>query len=171
MADRRIFWLGVGVAGLALAGIVVLRLLPAPEPAAPPPTRPAPAEAAAPALPLFPDAPPETLAAVVPSPVEGQEGGTTLIESVWEEAEERLRLRFLRPDLAGTEDFVAIEAQMAALCRQFALPLIAAEGWPVREIVVSLAERALPVGVFDPEVMQIFEAYRPENGDCIWEEF
>lgn len=176
MADRRILWLAAGVAGIALAGVVVIRLMPVP--AAPPAQAPAPA----PAIPLVPDAPP----VVLDAPEPGRPGGaasdtdpddsgdgsaTTLFEAVWEEAELRLRLRFQRVDLAETVDFGRLESEMAVLCRDIGLPLVAAEGWPVEEIVVSFAERPLPVGVFDPEIMQVFEAYRIAGDDCIWEEF
>lgn len=169
MADRRILLLAGGVAGLALAGVVVLRMMPAPVPVAPAPPEPVPA---APAIALFPDAPPEALfPEAAPAAEAAEDGGTVLIEALWDEVEARLRLRFLRPDLATVEDLSALEPEMAALCEGVGLPLIAAEGWQAREIVVSIADRPLPVGVFDPEVLQIFEAYRPEDATCIWEEF
>lgn len=62
-------------------------------------------------------------------------------------------------------------ADLTALCESFALPRIPATGPMPQQIVISLADRPVPFGQADPEATQFFEAFRPENGRCVWEGF
>jgi len=85
-----------------------------------------------------------------------------------------MRFRFIAPDLRAALaalDYADLEADLAALCLDYALPRIANTGPQPAMIVISLSERELPFGEIDPEVAQVFEAYRPEDGTCVWEEF
>jgi hypothetical protein len=100
----------------------------------------------------------------------------TLDEVIWEDGDGAavLRLRFLAPEIAaegGTVGFEAAEGDMHHLCETVGLPLVAAEGRAVAQIVVSLADRPVPFGEADPAVTQFFDAFRPEAGSCVWEGF
>jgi hypothetical protein len=39
------------------------------------------------------------------------------------------------------------------------------------QIVLSMSAQDIPFGEDDPDVLQFFEIFRPENSLCIWEEF
>ena len=83
-----------------------------------------------------------------------------------------VRFRFVEPDLAEvTEsvDYADLEADMAWLCESYALTRIANTGPQPAQVIISIADKAVEFGTPDPETTQIFEAYRPESGACIWE--
>ena len=110
-----------------------------------------------------------TLALDVPSgqPIELQE---VLIDEVG--GETWLRFRFIAPEIArdtGTIDNAAAGPDMMHLCTTLALPYIAEYDLEGQVIVVSLADRITEFGVPDPESTQFFEAFRPQDGTCIWE--
>ncbi len=81
------------------------------------------------------------------------------------------RFRFLAPGIAGELPFEAAVEDMQALCDHFALPRIPAIGPVPAQIVISLSDRPVEFGLPDPEATQFFEAYRIEDGTCIWEPF
>ena len=100
----------------------------------------------------------------------------TLAETLWEPqsapVELWLRLRFVVPGLAGVApDFEVVGADLEALCRDVALPAIAKAGRAVDQAVISLSSEPIPFGETNPEVTQVFEAYRVSGGDCILEGF
>lgn len=82
------------------------------------------------------------------------------------------RFRFVAPELQQKLTILSydeLEADMAYLCDTYALPRIAS---PVPSmIVISLAEREIEFGSVDPDVSQVFEAYRPAGNTCEWEAF
>ncbi|MBU1277966.1 MAG: acetolactate synthase [Alphaproteobacteria bacterium] len=86
------------------------------------------------------------------------------------------RFRFVAPELGlriKTMPYEALEADLSALCESYALPRL---GEPMPSIIViSLSERPTEFGAPDPEVAQVFEAYRPAETDagaaCEWEAF
>jgi hypothetical protein len=82
-----------------------------------------------------------------------------------------LRFRFVAPAIApgGVVDFEAASADMQALCDTYAIPRLSDFGPQVQQIVISLADRAVVFGATEPDVTQFFEAYRVEDGTCIWE--
>jgi Family of unknown function (DUF6497) len=82
-----------------------------------------------------------------------------------------LRFRFVAPAIApgGTVDFDAATADMLALCQTYALPRMADFGPSVQQIVISLSDRPVVFGATEPDATQFFEAYRVEDGTCIWE--
>lgn len=94
-----------------------------------------------------------------------------LIEAFWDLADEgtpTFRLRFLAPEIGAGRDFSDVEGDFSHICQTLALPNVP----PERDgalIVVSLSERPVPFGTFDPEVTQFFEGFRAENGTCVWE--
>ncbi|MBV0913931.1 acetolactate synthase [Rhodobacteraceae bacterium ASV31] len=84
------------------------------------------------------------------------------------------RFRFVAPGIGkdvGAVDFAMAAADLDHLCREYALPRLSSVGPQPSQIVITLADRPIEFGVADPSVTQFFEAYRPENGDCIWEGF
>ena len=84
------------------------------------------------------------------------------------------RFRFIAPAIArdgGTVDAETALEDMAALCESFALPALPVSGPVPAQIIISLADRPVPFGEPAPEATQFFEAFRPEDGACIWEGF
>ena len=100
----------------------------------------------------------------------------TLTETLWEPqsapVEMWVRFRFVVPGLAGADlDFDLVGADLARLCRDVVLPAIAKAGKPADQAVISLSSEPIPFGETNPEVTQVFEAYRVADGDCILEGF
>ncbi|TCP44053.1 DUF6497 family protein [Rhodovulum marinum] len=85
-----------------------------------------------------------------------------------------VRFRFIAPQIArdaGTMPFEIAAGDMEYLCETFALPRLPGIGPQVSQIVVTLMDRPVTFGDPDPQATQFFEAYRPEDGRCIWEGF
>ena len=81
------------------------------------------------------------------------------------------RFRFVAPEFTGKEEFDSIMADLEYLCMSYARPRLPTLGPKPRQVVISLADRPVDFGVIDPDVAQVFEAYRVEDGTCIWEMF
>ena len=99
----------------------------------------------------------------------------TLLDVIWNEpGPEGLttRFRFLAPEIAaegGSVDFDTAVEDMAHLCQTYALPRVA-DNVPVpQQIIITLSDRPVIFGEAAPEATQFFEAYRIEDGLCIWE--
>ena len=105
---------------------------------------------------------------VLPS---GMEAG--LQEMVWNEPGQGLtyRFRFVAPAFTGDEEFEAIMTDLEFLCNGYAIPHLSNVGPTPHQVVISLSDRETEFGVIDPAATQVFEAYRVENGTCIWEMF
>lgn len=101
----------------------------------------------------------------------------TLVETIWDEAGPAglvTRFRFLAPEInpvRGSVSFEVAAEDIAWLCQDFALKQVVGAGELPLQIVVSLEDRPVPFGEADPEATQFFEAFRIENGSCIWEVF
>lgn len=82
-----------------------------------------------------------------------------------------LRARYVAPHLNGADDIDAIWSDLAYLCDSDAARAAQTmEPAPAR-IVVSLSSEPLTFGEINADVVQYFEAFRLENGRCIWEVF
>ncbi|WP_297780910.1 DUF6497 family protein [uncultured Roseovarius sp.] len=85
------------------------------------------------------------------------------------------RFRFVADGFEGVSEEEAeletVLADLIWLCESYALPRLANTGPTPAQVVISLADRPSEFGVFDPTVIQVFEAYRPQDGACIWEMF
>ena len=81
------------------------------------------------------------------------------------------RFRFVAPALAEGVSFAKVEQDFPSLCSQVALPRLSQTGQAVDQVVISLASQPVAFGVADADIIQFFEAYRIENGLCIWEGF
>lgn len=80
------------------------------------------------------------------------------------------RFRFLAPGLSDAETETAV-TDMQALCDSYALPRTKGTVPEPQQIVISLSAEPVPFGEAAPEVVQFFEAFRPEGDSCIWEPF
>jgi hypothetical protein len=98
----------------------------------------------------------------------------TLQEVLWQEGEEIgtlwVRFRFVAPGLAGMA-YEHVLSDLDALCLQIAVPEVAQDERAPDLVLVSLAEREAPFGELDPDMEQMFEAYRIEDGLCFSEDF
>jgi hypothetical protein len=83
------------------------------------------------------------------------------------------RFRFIAPGVADeTVTLDAIASDMLALCEDYAYPRVELASPRPNQIVISLADREVAFGVFDPEAVQIFEGYSfDETGACMVEFF
>ncbi len=95
----------------------------------------------------------------------------SFVEMIWDQPGGGLvyRFRFLAPQIGQKVGFDSAAADMEFLCREYALPRLAEIGPQPRQIIISLSDRAVDFGVLDSDAVQFFEAYRVENGGCIWE--
>lgn len=84
-------------------------------------------------------------------------------------ADVTLRFRFLAPGVVRAAADTGAEEDMDHLCASFALPYLVALGETPDLIVISLADRPVAFGEISPEIIQFFEAYRPDGNACIWE--
>ena len=85
-----------------------------------------------------------------------------------------VRFRFIEPDLRDVIDatpYDELEADMHFLCETYAVEQISNIGPQPSTVMISISDRPVEFGAQDPDVVQIFEAYRPENGACLWEGF
>lgn len=83
-----------------------------------------------------------------------------------------VRFRFLEADLGTAVDttpYESLEADMHFLCEDFALGRISNTGPQPATVMISISDRPVEFGAPDPEAVQVFEAYRPDDGTCIWE--
>lgn len=85
-----------------------------------------------------------------------------------------LRFRFVAPQIArqgGSVDYATATGDMLHLCQSYALPQVNGFGPMPTQIIISLSDRPLPFGETAPEATQFFEAFRLQDGTCIWEMF
>lgn len=86
-----------------------------------------------------------------------------------------LRFRFVAPQIASASeagvDYEHAATDMQHLCESYVLPRIAEFGPTPAQIVISLADQAVPFGETAPEVTQFFDAYSYVDGACILEMF
>jgi hypothetical protein len=82
------------------------------------------------------------------------------------------RYRFLAPEFtAEGQSLGLLMIDLEYLCNAYALAHLAnAEPVP-KQVIISLADRESEFGAIDPDVTQVFEAYRVEDGACKWEMF
>lgn len=82
-----------------------------------------------------------------------------------------LRFRFVAPGLDRAAGLEVVSADLEHLCNAYALPNAPDAEATGATIIVSVGDGPSEFGVADPDVVQVFEAYRVENGLCIWEVF
>lgn len=86
-----------------------------------------------------------------------------------------IHVRFLAPEISRTGGrivFSQAEEDMAVICQDYVLPhLSRITDTTPDQIVIVLADRWVEFGVSDKDATQFFEAYRPDNGVCVWDGF
>lgn len=85
-----------------------------------------------------------------------------------------LRFRYLTPQIADGAakiGFSVAGEDMMHLCQSFALSYIEQYALDGDKIVISFMDRITEFGTPDPDAIQYFEQFRPENGICMWDEF
>ncbi|MEQ6247333.1 DUF6497 family protein [Sulfitobacter sp. HNIBRBA3233] len=85
-----------------------------------------------------------------------------------------LRFRFLAPMIGASPDGVDYEvtgADMLFLCETLALPYISDFQLEGDRIIISMMDRVTEFAVPDPDATQVFEAFRPVDGTCMWDDF
>lgn len=84
------------------------------------------------------------------------------------------RFRFIAPDISRQDavvDLLQVLTDMDTLCHDYALPRVIGGGPLPAQIIITISDRSTEFGVPSPEATQFFEAFRIEDGSCIWEEF
>jgi len=94
-------------------------------------------------------------------------------EMLWDRPGQGLvyRFRFVAPKFEKTDDVDMLMADLQHLCTYYALPKLANTGPMPGQVIISLADKPSEFGQYDPDVTQVFEAYRVKDGACIWEMF
>ncbi len=84
-----------------------------------------------------------------------------------------VRFRFLAPAIGpgGGVDFETAATDLEYLCQTYALPKVKDNVPPPTQIIVSFTDREIAFGESSPDVTQFFEAYRIEDGTCVWDAF
>ncbi|QUJ77059.1 hypothetical protein KDD17_03225 [Sulfitobacter albidus] len=85
-----------------------------------------------------------------------------------------LRFRFLAPQIGREEGQVGFDVageDMLHLCDTLALPYMHEYTLTGDRIVISFMDRITEFSVPDPDATQFFEAFRPVDGACMWDEF
>lgn len=82
------------------------------------------------------------------------------------------RFRFVAEGFVPSDDTVElVQLDLQYLCEFYALDRLPGIGPQPSQIIISLADRPTEFGVADPSARQVFEAFSPEGGACIWEMF
>ncbi|MFC3571057.1 DUF6497 family protein [Paracoccus simplex] len=89
-------------------------------------------------------------------------------------AEEAADALIDQPVLPAAPDVLAqdpVHDDIVWLCEHWVLPRIASPAPRPSQIIISLADRKLAFGAYDPEAIQLFEAFRlpPDRDACEWE--
>jgi hypothetical protein len=94
-------------------------------------------------------------------------------EMLWNEPGEGLtyRFRFIAPALEPGGDVEAVMADLKYLCEEYALNKLATTGPKPSQVIISVADAPSEFGTYNPDIIQVFEAFDVRSGACIWEEF
>ena len=81
------------------------------------------------------------------------------------------RFRYVMPLIRQGVEFHEIEEDFFHLCIGVAVPYLAIAEKQVDQVIISMADRETEFGVTTTLATQFFEAFRVEDGGCIWEGF
>ena len=84
------------------------------------------------------------------------------------------RFRFLVPEIAvtgGHKVFADVIDDLQYVCDRVIVPALHGNGWQSGDVVMSVSDRPVDFGVYDPDVTQFFQPFRMEADACIWEDF
>ncbi|MDS9468429.1 DUF6497 family protein [Paracoccus sp. MBLB3053] len=95
-------------------------------------------------------------------------------EDTTDAAEEAADEMIEEPALPAAPDVLMqdpVHDDVVWLCENWVLPRIASPAPRPRQIIISIADKDIPFGSYDPDVLQLFEAFRlPADRDqCEWE--
>ncbi|MBU2993914.1 DUF6497 family protein [Octadecabacter sp. 1_MG-2023] len=82
-----------------------------------------------------------------------------------------VRFRFLAPQIGDAFTYMDVANDFQVVCDEQVMPVLGANGLEPRQIVLSMSAMDIPFGEDNPDVLQFFEIFRPENDTCIWEEY
>lgn len=88
------------------------------------------------------------------------------------DARDMVRLRYLSDPLSDTTAFSyeQIEADFMHYCQGDGLAQMRQSAPNATQIIISVASGKLAFGETAPEIVQYFEAFRPEGDVCIWDD-
>src|SRR5699024_8971267 len=96
----------------------------------------------------------------------------TLYDVVLEAETGIARFLFLAPGIGPDGlSHADVQDEFAYLCETYAVAALLANEWQALEVVISLSDREVELGVITPEATQFFEPFRVESATCIWEAF
>lgn len=117
------------------------------------------------------------IAGILSAPVAAQDipvpSGQSLsfLEFISETEGDTVRFRFLAPDIGTKFAYMDVMGDFQVVCDEQVMPALDANALEPTQIVLSMSAVDIPFGEDNPDVLQFFEIFRPENGTCIWEEF
>jgi len=80
------------------------------------------------------------------------------------------RFRFYAEDFVLSDAVLeSVLADLTWLCERYALSRLPVIGPQPSRIVISLADKPSEFGVYDPDMIQVFESFSPQGGACVWE--
>jgi hypothetical protein len=88
--------------------------------------------------------------------------------------EDVVRFRLIAPEItrdAGGLKYADVELDFQQLCEEYALHWLDEKALRPEQIVISLADRAVPFGAADASATQFFEAFSRDGARCVWEQF
>ena len=95
----------------------------------------------------------------------------TFLEFISEGEGATVRFRFLTPEIGAAFAYMDVRDDFQVICDELVMPALAEYTLEPTQIVLSMSAVDIPFGEDNPDVLQFFEIFRPENGTCIWEEF
>jgi len=95
----------------------------------------------------------------------------SFLEFISEQNGERVRFRFLAPEIGMTFTYMDVAADFQAVCDRLVMPALIENEIEPQQIVLSMSAVDIPFGEDNADVLQFFEIFRPLNDTCIWEEF
>lgn len=98
----------------------------------------------------------------------------TLYDVILEADAKIARFRFTVPAIAasaGHKGFVDVIDDLQFVCDKVIVPALQGNGWDSGEVVVSVSDKPVDFGVYDPDVTQFFQPFRMEADACVWEDF
>jgi hypothetical protein len=95
----------------------------------------------------------------------------SFIEFISEESTNTVRFRFLTPEIGKSYQYMDVAHDFQVVCDELVMPALIENAIEPSQIVLSMSAANIPFGEDDPNVLQFFEIFSPENGTCIWEEF
>ncbi len=93
-------------------------------------------------------------------------------EILWDVDAQSGRFRFVAPWIAAAGgDMGSVHADMMALCRDYALPILNGLHPEGESVVISFSSEPSEFGAINPDVVQFFEGFTIAGQDCIWSQY